>query len=67
MDAERAAAPEGGGVTRVGGAGVECALGSDVERTEKRMTGGAQNSVGKMEAQFTQPTGVDVHIWVSKI
>ena len=67
MDAERAAAPEGGGGARVGGAGVERALGSDGERTEKRMTGGAQNAVGKMEAQFTQPPGVDVHIWVSKI
>ena len=48
VDAERAAAPDGGGGARVGGAGAERALGSDGERTEKRMTGGAQNSVEKM-------------------
>ena len=31
------------------------------------MTGGAQLSVEKMEAQFTQSAGVETHIWVSKI
>ena len=31
------------------------------------MIGGAQLSVEKMEAQFTQPAGVETHIWVSKI
>ena len=34
---------------------------------EWRMTGGAQLSVEKMEAQFIQPAGVEAHIWVSKI
>jgi len=33
----------------------------------ERMTSGAQFSVEKMEAQFTQPAGVEAHIWVSKI
>ena len=39
--------------------------GRGVWRAE-RMIGGAQLSVGKMEAQFTQRAGVEAHIWVSK-
>ena len=50
-----------------GGKGAERALGLDGQGREKRMTVGDQMSVGKMEAQFTQPVGVEVHIWMSKI
>ena len=35
-----------------GGKGVECALGLDGQGREKRMTGGDQMSVGKMEANL---------------
>ena len=31
------------------------------------MTGGAEMSVEKMEVQFSQPAGVEVHSWMSKI
>ena len=55
VDAERAAAPDGGGGARVGGTGAERALGSNGQGKEKRMIGGAQMSVEKIEAQFTQP------------
>ena len=33
----------------------------------EKMIGGVRLSVEKMEAQFTQSVGVEVHIWVSKI
>ena len=66
VDAERAAAPDGGSGARTGGAGAERALGLDGQGREKRMTGGVEMSVEKMEAEFNQPTGVDAYSWVSK-
>jgi hypothetical protein len=54
-------------VARVSAARGQRALSSDRQRREKRMTGGAQMSVGKIEVQFTQPAGVEAQIWVSKI
>ena len=34
---------------------------------DEGMTGGAHLTDEKLEAQFTQPAGVEAHIWVSKI
>ena len=62
VDAERAAAPDGGSGARAGGAGAERALGSDGQGREKRMTGsGAEMSVEKIEAQFTRSAGSPIY------